>query len=170
MLKHVIVSAAASDLGKTTVCCALLERVTRAGMTALCCKLSRGGHGPAGIFEGPGREGSDTWRFDRAGAARAALVRFSGLDELESLLPGLIGHEDVAVWESNALASCLDADCLVYIRGGGAGPKSPGLAARADLLLDGPLGEEAAREAAAGIMEILGRAGGQPRTEPEHHG
>lgn len=158
-MKHVIVSAAASGQGKTTVCCALLERVTSAGMTALCCKLSRGGHGAAGIFEGPGREGSDTWRFDRTGAARVALVRFSGQDELESLLPRLLGHEDVSIWESNALASSMDADCLIYIRGGGAGPKSPGLAARADLLLDGPLGEEAAREAAALIMEILGRTG-----------
>ena len=157
-MKHLIVSAAASGLGKTLLCCEVISRASEQGMKVFCCKLSRGGHAPAGVQEGPGREGTDTWRYCRSGAARAVVAGFDDPAELGSLLPGLPGDEDLAIWESNTAASspALDAYYLVYIRSEGVySPKNPDLAGKADLVLEGPLDHASAHGAASQIIAAI---------------
>lgn len=154
-MKHLIVSAAASGLGKTLLCCELISRASSQGMRVLCCKLSRGGHAPPGVQEGPGREGTDTWRYCRAGAARAVVAGFQDPAELGSLVREIPGNEDLVIWESNTVASytALEADCLVYIRSDAvSSPKDPRLAEKADFVLEGPLDSSSARCAAIEIM------------------
>lgn len=162
---NVIVSAAASGLGKTLLCCAIARRAADAGLSCLCCKLSRGGHVPAGVHEGPGREGSDTWRFIGAGASRAVVAGYSEPAELPGLIRGIRVTEDLAVWESNSAASVIDADCLVYIRScdPGIAPKDPELARKADLLLDGPVDESSAALAAGRMFDPVASRQGRRR-------
>lgn len=155
-MKHLIVSAAASGLGKTLLCCELISRASSQGMKVLCCKLSRGGHAPHGVQEGPGREGTDTWRYCRAGATRTVVAGFLDSAELGSLVREIPGNEDLVIWESNTVASsaALDADYLVYIRSEGvSSPKDPGLAEKADFVLEGPLDASSAHRAALVIMQ-----------------
>ncbi len=165
-MKHLIVSAAASGLGKTLLCCELISSASSKGMRVLCCKLSRGGHAPYGVQEGPGREGTDTWRYCHAGAARAVVAGFLDPAELGPLLLGIPRDEDLVIWESNSAASspALDADYLVYIRSEGvSSPKDPGLAEKADLVLEGPLDSMSAHGAASQIIvaPVLGKVHGE---------
>jgi hypothetical protein len=138
-VKTVVVAAAASGLGKTAFCAALIGHAASRGLSTSAVKLSRApGHDPE-VLEGPGREGSDTSRFIEAGAIRAALVRYRDPCQMQGLLPRR-ADADLLVLESNKAAAMVRHDLLVYITGAVRDPKDPGLAGEAGLVLRGPPG------------------------------
>lgn len=138
-MRTVVVAAAASGLGKTAFCEALIGCAASRGLSVCAVKLSRApGHDPE-VVEGPGREGSDTARFVSAGAVHAALVRYREPRQIAGLLPGR-PEADLLVLESNKAAAMVRHDLLVYITGAVRDPKDPGLALEAGLVLRGPPG------------------------------
>jgi hypothetical protein len=159
MMKNVVVTAACRKAGKTLLASAVVEVLSRAGRKVAAFKISRR-HGQAcELLEGPGRASSDTWRLSRAGAARVALVKAAGLDDIARICSELPGDEDVCVWESNAMAGLLNPDCLVFI----SVPDCPDskseasvLESVADIVVRGPLDEDSAQEAAERIALMMG--------------
>ncbi len=154
--KGVVIAAGASGAGKTTLACSVIRLLSASGLDTGAFKLARGGDAPAGVVEGAGRSGSDTWRFVEAGARRSALVRYSSVRDLPSLLSSLDARCEVCIWESNAAAGLLPHDVLVYIATGGGG-KNPELAAVADILMEerpGPAEVEAAARRVCGMLGV----------------
>jgi molybdate transport system regulatory protein len=143
MRRQIVVSSGSRKQGKTILACSLARRFHSKDITVACIKLSRGKHELSGIMEGAGRRGSDTWRYTESGASEAVLIQYSDPDELAALYGSLSFCRDICIWESNTLLELLEPDFHIHISSDSIEkPSASGLAARADIVTDGPLNTE----------------------------
>jgi molybdate transport system regulatory protein len=147
-MKTVSVAAADRKLGKTAVVCRLVRELTGLGHSVSALKLRPMTVQAVRISKGPGREGSDTSRFIKAGAGFSALVDFPDSSLLPDEIERLVPPSDILIMEGGSAVETLSPDLIVYIEGGSGPARHPELADRAGMVLHGPAtGDQVARAA-----------------------
>ena len=162
MGKRIVISSDCRKLGKTLIAERLIKEMTSTGLTVACVKLSRSGHGPAGINDNQGPPGTDTHRFSAAGASKVIFFGYSTLSELADFVGEFTFPSDIVIFESNSILKLLDPDFHIHIRSdSGQKQSAEGLELKADLTADGPVSIEDADRIARlvpGLMLIDGHS------------
>ncbi len=158
MGKRIVISSDCRKLGKTLITERLVAEFTATGLTVTCVKLSREGHGPAGISDSPGSSGTDTHRYSEAGASKVIFFRYVAVEELADAVDKFMSPGDIVIFESNSILNLLDPDFHIHIRSdSGQKQSAEGLELKADLILEGPLSSEDADKIARlvpGLMRV----------------
>ncbi len=156
-MRTVVISSDARKTGKTLLAESLAARLSSSGLAVSCIKLSRGGHGPDSVTSRPGPPGSDTHRFSKAGCENILFFKYTELDQLREFMGTLSLDSHFLLLESNSVLEIMEPDFHIHISSpGDAKPSATGLAARADLVTDGPLDRSRAERLAGLIPALMG--------------
>jgi molybdate transport system regulatory protein len=157
--KSIVVSSDCRKLGKTLIAERLIKELTSTGLTVACVKLSRAHSDPSGIDYGEGLPGTDTHRFQAAGASEVVFFSYSTVDELAEYISEFVFTVDITIFESNSILKLIDPDFHIHIRSDSRQKQSAeGLELKADLTSDGPVSSEDA-DRIARLVPGLMRAG-----------
>jgi molybdate transport system regulatory protein len=139
MAVNIVVSAAGRKLGKTLFCTEIVQVLQKREFSVAFYKLKRRTEEGVEFCPGPGRENSDTWRVQQAGACETGLLKYNSEIAIKDYLPVPSSDCDVVVWETNSAALLIPHSTIVYIDAEIPEPKNPLLMDCASVIIEGPI-------------------------------